>query len=231
MHQHDSVIGLNITHMLNATHKHHFGVNQIFCAIRSATTINLALYHTMNACPDIAMAAGCRGLPPKVLQQLLQDIEDHGGLHGAFKLKPLCARKPDVYGLPGTVMRRAVQNKTQRLKKMSRVAYLELLVSLRIESSQMQQRRGTPQHMRMQNQSRGIQPKQLQALLHDIEAHGGIHGVVALQKICNCKPDVYGLPGTKERRVIQNKMHHLKLLNRVEYLELLLTMGIQNSTP
>ena len=37
--------------------------------------------------------------------------------------------------------------------------------------------------------------------------------------------------GQKKRRVIQNKMHHLKLLSREDYLEMLSTMGIQTTNP
>ena len=174
----------------------------------------------------------CRGVPHNVLHQLLQDIEDHGGLQTAFQLKHLCARKPDVYGLPGTTMRRAIQNKTQRLKKMSRAAYLELLLSLGIDSFNNQRQRNI-QHLQSPMQTKkGIQPKQLNTLLQDVEARGGIHaGGMALRHICNCKPDVYGEPGTKKRRVIQNKMHHLKLLSREDYLEMLSTMGIHTTNP
>ena len=179
-----------------------------------------------------APEADCRGFPMEALKQLLQDIEDQGGWHETFKLKTLCDAKPDVYGLPGTAMRRAVQNKTQRLKKLSRVAYLELLVSLGINAFPHQRQRGL---LHLQDSSKprvvGIKPQQLKTLLQDIESNGGLHGVVGLKTICNRKPDVYGRPGTTERRVIQNKVHHLKLLNRVDYLQMLLDMGIQTENP
>jgi hypothetical protein len=161
---------------------------------------------------------------------LLQDIEDQGGLHEAFKLKTLRAGRPEVYGLPGNAMRRAIQNKTQRLKKLNRVAYMELLVSVGIEAFSHQRHRGI-QRMQLPQQGSGISPAQLTILLYDIESHGGLNGVVGLRTICNLKPDVYGLPGTKERRVIQNKMHHLKFLSRVEYLQMLSAMGIHRSSP
>jgi hypothetical protein len=179
-----------------------------------------------------ASNADCRGLPMVVLTQLLQDIEDQGGWHDAFKLKTLCAAKPDVYGLPGSVMRRAVQNKTQRLKKLSRVAYLELLVSLGIKAFPHRRQQGLT-HLNNSSQHKviGIKPQQLQTLLQDIECNGGLHGVVGLRTICNRKPDVYGRPGTTERRVIQNKVHYLKLLNREDYLQMLSTMGIQTANP
>ena len=127
-------------------------------------------------------------------------------------------------------MRRAVQNKTQRLKKMSRTAYVELLVSLDIHKFPSQRQR---HHQQVQHphQGSGIRPRQLKALLHDIELNGGLNGVVALRTICNRKPDVYGLPGTKERKVIQNKVHHLKLLSRVEYLQMLSALGIETAYP
>ena len=178
-----------------------------------------------------ATPAGVRGLPLDVLHQLLQDIEDQGGLHNAFQLKALCARKPDVYGMPASAMRRAIQNKTQRLKKMSRESYLELLLSSGIASfQQQQQQRHQMNNIRSGKQSSGIKPKQLRSLLHDIEAQGGRHGI-ALREICNRKPDMYGAPGSTERRVIQNKVHHLKLLSREAYLKMLATMNIQRTSP
>lgn len=182
----------------------------------------------MEGCSPTAMAAKCRGLPTDVLQQLLQDIEDNGGLHDGFKLKALCARKPDVYGLPASARRRAIQNKTQRLKRMSRVAYLELLLSFGISSFQNQCQRRT-QSLDSSKPINGIHPQQLRVLLHDIETQGGLQSMVALRSICNRKQDVYGYPGSKKRRVIQNKVHHLKLLSREAYLELLATMGIQTT--
>jgi hypothetical protein len=42
---------------------------------------------------------------------------------------------------------------------------------------------------------------------------------------------MYGAPGSTERRVIQNKVHHLKLLSREAYLEMLATMNIQRTSP
>jgi hypothetical protein len=41
-----------------------------------------------------------------------------------------------------------------------------------------------------------------------------------------------GEPGNTERRVIQNKVQQqLKLLNRVDYLQMLSVMGIQTANP
>ena len=174
-----------------------------------------------------------RGLPTDVLRQLLQDIEDQGGFQNVLKLKTLCARRPEMYGLPGSALRRAVQNKTQRLKQMNRAAYLELLLSLGVESFTHQQQCRLEQRKMPTKQATGIKEKQLKSLLQDIKANGGLNYVVAptLRNICNCKPDVYGLPGTKERRIIQNKMHTLKLLSRTDYLEMLSAMGIKTMYP
>jgi len=67
-----------------------------------------------------------RGVPQTVLKQLLIDIETHGGLVG-LKLTSLCNKKPDIYGRPGSALRRKVQNKTCRLKHLSPTAYLHVL--------------------------------------------------------------------------------------------------------
>lgn len=68
-----------------------------------------------------------RGLPQTVLKQLLIDIEQaHGGLLG-LKLTSLCNKKPDIYGRPGSALRRKVQNKTFRLKQLSHSDYLHVL--------------------------------------------------------------------------------------------------------
>ena len=57
------------------------------------------------------------GLPTMdVWTQPLQDIEDQGGWHVAFKLQILWAAKHEVYGLPGTARRRAVQEKVSGWK-------------------------------------------------------------------------------------------------------------------
>lgn len=172
------------------------------------------------------MSAPCRGLPTAVLRELLQDIEDNGGLNENLRLKSLCAKKPDVYGLPASARRRAIQNKTQRLKKMSRVAYLELLVSMRISTLPLQRHPYTAAATGDRHGRTGIQPHQFHVLLQDIESQGGLQQTPSLRTLCNRKPELFGLPGSKERRVIQNKMHHLKLLGREDYLELLVTMGI-----
>ena len=175
-------------------------------------------------------ARDCRGLPVEVLTQLLQDIEDQGGWHEAFQLKSLCAAKPEVYGLPGSALRRAVQNKTQRLKKLRRDAYLELLVSFGIVAFSHQRQRDLQRIQASSSQTgKGITSRQLKVVLQDIESNGGMHGVVSLRTICNRNPDLYGRPGTAARRVIQNKVQQLKLLNRVDYLQLLSAMGIQTA--
>jgi hypothetical protein len=125
------------------------------------------------------------------LTQLLQDIEDQGGWHDAFQSKTLCAAKPEVYGLPGTTLRRAVQNKTQRLKKLRRDAHLKLLVSLGIVAFPHRRQRGLHdmQPSSPQTVTAGITLRTLHSLLHDIESNGGIHGVVGLRTICNCNPN------------------------------------------
>ena len=175
-------------------------------------------------------ATGCRGLPAYVLKQLLQDIEDQGGFHEAFKLKTVCAANPEMYGLQGTAKRRAIQNKTQRLKQLSCVAYLELLVSFGIAAFPHQRPR-TMTHMPSLQSGSGIRPSLVHKLLRDIESHGGLHGVWSLRTICNRKPDVYGQPCSTERRMIQNKVNYLKRLSREAYLQMLLAMGIQMANP
>ena len=59
-------------------------------------------------------------------RQLLRDIEHYGGLHGS-SVRAICNRKPDYYGAPNSTLRKAVQNKVTRWKKLSPAAY-QLLV-------------------------------------------------------------------------------------------------------
>ena len=81
---------------------------------------------TMASLPQVLMD---RGVPTFILIQLLLDFETHGGLHGPCSLKALCDLRPQLYGQVDSSRRRAIQNKTHRLKTMTRLAYLELLAT------------------------------------------------------------------------------------------------------
>ena len=76
-----------------------------------------------------------RGLPKQTLKQLLLDIEGRGGLEASFKLKALCDLKPDIYGLRGTTQRRAIQNRVNRLKKLTPAEHNKLLIYCGVDSS------------------------------------------------------------------------------------------------
>jgi hypothetical protein len=75
------------------------------------------------------------GLREVILRALLVDIEAAGGIHDPnFNLQTIVNRKPDVYGGVGTTLRRQVQNKTTKLKRLDRIKYLEVLNYLGVSS-------------------------------------------------------------------------------------------------
>ena len=57
-------------------------------------------------------------------------------------------------------------------------------------------------------------------LLQDIENSGGIHSA-SLYRICNLKPELYGVSGSKDRKRIQNLVNRWKQLKNKEYKNLL----------
>lgn len=67
------------------------------------------------------------GLQQHVQKQLLQDIEASGEGIARLTLRPLCDRKSDIYGEPGTERRRQVQNKFHRWKLLETIEYHKLL--------------------------------------------------------------------------------------------------------
>jgi hypothetical protein len=54
-------------------------------------------------------------LPPLLLRQLIQDIDSNGGID-LISVRNLCNRKVDIYGTPGSHLRRCVQNQVHRWK-------------------------------------------------------------------------------------------------------------------
>ena len=85
----------------------------------------------LNATPSFLL-----GLREVVMKALLVDIERGGGLHvPRFSLKHLCNAKPDVYGNPGSELRRQVQNKVQKLRALDGPKYQQVLNYFGVESS------------------------------------------------------------------------------------------------
>lgn len=66
------------------------------------------------------------GLHIVLQRQLLSDLENSGGIKTA-SLQSVCNSKPDIYGHTGTPLRRQVQNKVARWKKLSTKSYQDLL--------------------------------------------------------------------------------------------------------
>ena len=202
----------------------------------------------MASLPHVSMD---RGVPSFILIQLLIDFETHGGLHGPCSLKALCDLRPQLYGQVGSSRRRAIQNKTHRLKTMTRLAYLELLATHGILPFQpvlqtISTVRGLEYFERplapsptvttridaygnstsVTTASRSkVSGDVLRMLLQSIEDNGGRKHFV-LRIVCNRRPDVFGPPGSPFRRVIQNKTNHIKSLSNDSYVELLNSVGI-----
>ena len=74
------------------------------------------------------------GLPRHLQNQLLSDIEDHGGLTVA-SLRDIVNEKPDTYGPVNSVLRRQVQNIVKEWKKLLETKYLLLLNSLNVRAA------------------------------------------------------------------------------------------------
>ena len=58
------------------------------------------------------------GLDKDTKRELILDIDQHGGLL-VVDLEALCNKKPDLYGTPNSSLRRQVQNKVGKWKKLS----------------------------------------------------------------------------------------------------------------
>ena len=69
------------------------------------------------------------GLSTTLQRQLLKDIERNGGITNV-SLKGLCNKKTDIYGLPNSSLRKAVQNKAFRWKRLTRHQYKLLVLEL-----------------------------------------------------------------------------------------------------
>ena len=65
---------------------------------------------------------GLRGLSFSTNKELFLDIQQRGGID-KFKLESLCDEKEEIYGFPGTKLRRQVQNKVDHLKRISPTKY------------------------------------------------------------------------------------------------------------
>lgn len=63
-----------------------------------------------------------RGLSKTLQRQLLNDIERNGGILNV-SLQALCNKKADIYGSSNSLLRRAVQNKVSRWKKLTKHHY------------------------------------------------------------------------------------------------------------
>ena len=75
------------------------------------------------------------GLREIVLKALLVDIESAGGFASpTFSLKRICDLKPDIYGSPGSDLRRQVQNKVHKLRQLAPYQYLSVLNYYRVSS-------------------------------------------------------------------------------------------------
>jgi hypothetical protein len=69
------------------------------------------------------------GLSTTLQRQLLKDIERSGGITNV-SLKGLCNKKTDIYGLPSSSLRKAVQNKASRWKRLTKHQYKLLVLEL-----------------------------------------------------------------------------------------------------
>ena len=85
------------------------------------------------------------GLLLSIQKQLLQEIEESGGIGDAtavpFNLSRICNNRTDVYGKAGSETRRRVRNKVYKWRQLDRAQYFELLATLGVQSGQ---RRRTP---------------------------------------------------------------------------------------
>jgi hypothetical protein len=60
-------------------------------------------------------------------KQLLEDIEDAGGLSGVRSLEKLCDNRTDIYGNRGDLVRRSIRNKFYYLKNLTPEKYVQQL--------------------------------------------------------------------------------------------------------
>lgn len=170
-----------------------------------------------------------RGVPQHVLKQLLSDIEEQGGLQSKFTLRAVCDSKPELYGNKGTLQRRAIQNKTHRLKLLHRGEYLELLAFFGIQSSQGRQRVLEPPHNTCEVCAVcGVTQTMFVQLLHVIEHQGGLHGPVSTshEGFARRHLNNFGTPGSVTRVAIENKIKSLHDMTHAEYAALLAHYGI-----
>ena len=75
-----------------------------------------------------------QGLSSALLNQLLNDIEQSGGLWNA-SLKRVCGSNQRAYGVSGSYLQRQVQNKISRLKKLTPTSYRLLLKEFNVRQS------------------------------------------------------------------------------------------------
>lgn len=73
---------------------------------------------------------------------------------------------------------------------------------------------------------RGLPLQVLKQLLTDLESHGGLNTSVSVKQICDLKSDIYGCPGSKFRKQVQNRVDRLKRLPYNDYLNLLESLGV-----
>lgn len=73
---------------------------------------------------------------------------------------------------------------------------------------------------------RGLPKHLFKELLIDIEAAGGLSTNFNLKHLCNQKPHSYGIPNSKLRKQIQNRVDRLKNLTAADYQEYLNFFGI-----
>ena len=72
------------------------------------------------------------GLSKTLLLQLLQDIEQRGGLHNV-SLKRICGRNPEFYGIPGSQLQRQIQNRVSRWQKLTPSEYDLVLIHFQVK--------------------------------------------------------------------------------------------------
>ena len=75
-------------------------------------------------------------MPSTTVRQLLQDIEDNGGLD-TVSVKAICDRRPELFGEPSTDLRRSVQNQVTRWKTRYSPEGYALLVQRILHSTNM----------------------------------------------------------------------------------------------
>lgn len=193
----------------------------------------LPTHNSMPQSPILASSkhAMSRGVPQHVLKQLLCDIEEQGGLHSNFTLRSVCDSKPTLYGHKGTPQRRAIQNKTQRLKLLHRREYLELLAFFGIQSSQGRQRVHEVAHTNTCEVCAicGVTQTMFVQLLCAIENQGGLHGPVPLQDVFVRHLSKFGTPGSVARVAIETKIKSLHDMTHAEYSALLAHYGIDGA--